>query len=245
MEIKEKQSMLLVQKLKKSWSTRGSRKTLLAICRKVVHFSSVNLRSFFQIFAKRKFYKNFSIKWGEDITLFPPDYLDLNNLAAQIVKLKPHHVLELGGGRSTFVILSALCELEKKGHKFTFTSIDQDAFYLQQTIQTIPEQLRNKVTFLSSPLKIEEVNGSFVSFYTKIPDKPYDFVYEDRCDHIEFPIAGDIFRLEHKAVLEDRKFSFVLDGMTATRIFLIKNLKRNYSISGSFLHGTNFESNDT
>ena len=39
-----------------------------------------------------------------------------------------------------------------------------------------------------------------MSFFNNIPDKPYDFVYEDRCDHVKTKIAGDILRLEKKAI---------------------------------------------
>ena len=193
-----------------------------------------------QIYYKNKIYKKYKISFNENSLLFKPDYIDLNNLINQIIKIKPKHVLELGGGQSTYILIYALTLLEKEGHNFTFTTLDQSEKYLEETKKNIPSIYHDKINFISSSLKVEMEQGELMSFFNDIPDKPYDFVYEDRCDHAETKIAGDIVRLEKKAIKDGRNFSFTLDAMTATRDSLKKLLKRKYSVSGASIHGINF-----
>ena len=208
------------------------------------NYLQIHIRRFImsklQTYYKNKIYKKYKISFNENSLLFNPDYIDLNNLINQINKLKPKHVLELGGGQSTYALIYALTALEKKGHNFTFTTIDQSEKYLEETKKNIPSLYHDKINFISSSLKVEIEQGELMSFFNNIPDKPYDFVYEDRCDHVKTKIAGDILRLEKKAIENGRNFSFTLDAMTATRDSLKKLLKRKYTVSGASIHGINF-----
>ena len=80
-----------------------------------------------------------------------------------------------------------------------------------------------------------------MSFYKDLPKEKYDYIYEDRRDHEMTKLAGDILEYEHTLDQNDR-LSFTIDGMPITTNYYKKNLKGRYKISGSVIHGTNFDS---
>ena len=160
----------------------------------------------------------------------------------QTLKLKPQCVLELGTGYSTYAIIFALNELkENNGHKFKFYAIDQNEEYLENLKKFIPEKLSKQINFCYRPIYIKKYNNILMSFFKDLPKENFDYIYEDRHDQQETKLAGDILEYEHGLNHNNVKFSFTIDGMPITTNYYKKNLKGNYRISGSVIHGTNFD----
>lgn len=169
------------------------------------------------------------------------DYLDQNNLLKNIYINKPKIVLEIGSGYSTYSIIHALMNLKKKeNHNFKFYCIDQSKEYLDVIIKNMPEEYKNHIIFLHREIYVEEFNGQKMSFFD-IPDEDYDFIYEDRKDHPETKLAGDIIKFEHTKLNKDKNFYFTIDGMVSTANYYKKNLKYNYKFSKNYVHGINFK----
>ena len=197
-----------------------------------------DIRKVLFILKKRKLTKVYNIDFKVNKTLFEPDYCDLDNLINLILKLKPKLILELGGGYSTLAIAYALAELEKKNnHKYKFITYDQSEEYLKKTIDLVPENLKKNIEFCFSPLIAENYNGVLMSFYRDLKILNYDFIYEDRHDHENTKLAGDIIKLENEV---NSNFSFCVDGMRISVDYYKNNLKKKYYISNSSFHGTNF-----
>ena len=96
------------------------------------NFFFYKIRPYLKKIKKKQFIKKYNISFTENKYFLYPDYLDLNNLVNQILKLKPQCVLELGTGYSTYAIIFALNKLkEDTGHKFKFYAIDQNEEYLE------------------------------------------------------------------------------------------------------------------
>ncbi len=162
----------------------------------------------------------------------------MDNLINIVLKYKPKLLLELGGGYSTLVIAYALNVLKKnENHEYKFITYDQSKDYLKKTNDLIPENLKENIEFRFSPLKAEIYNGVLMSFYSDLEILNYDFIYEDRHDHENTKLAGDIIKLENEV---NNDFSFCVDGMKISVDYYKNNLKKKYYISGSFFHGTNF-----
>jgi cephalosporin hydroxylase len=198
-----------------------------------------DLRKILFLLKKYKIHNTYNLKiFFNKKELFQPDYLDLDNLINLIIKIKPKLVLELGGGYSTLAIAYALDFLEKEyNHKYRFITFDQSEIYLKISKSLIPEKLQKNIEFIHSPLIVKKIDNTLMSFYKDLKILDYDFIYEDRHDHSETKIAGDIYLIEK---LTNHPFSFCIDGMKSTVEFYKRNLKRSYKISSSFFHGVNF-----
>lgn len=195
-------------------------------------------RKILHLIKKYKFKYIYKLNIQINDNLFEPDYCDLDNLINLILKYKPKIFLELGGGYSTLAIVFALDMLEKKfNHKYQLITYDQSDLYLKKTKDLIPSSLKKNIEFIYSPLKVENYNGILMSFYKDLKIMNYDFVYEDRHDHEQTKIAGDIIKLEDDL---SNNFSFCIDGMLTTVDYYKKYLKEDYNVSNSFFHGTNF-----
>lgn len=191
----------------------------------------------YHIFSKIILIKKYKIKFRKNDNLIEPDYADLLNLFNNVKKIKPKYILELGGGYSTVALASAARYLKlKKNINCKIISIDQSEKYLEYNKQLLSNELKNYVDFFYRPLIIKKINNIKVSHYQNIPKYNYQFLYEDRHDHEETTIAGDIYLLEDQTT----SLSFCIDGMWDTVNFLKKNLKKQYHVEGGFLHGTNF-----
>ena len=191
--------------------------------------------------AEARFEQRFGLKIPRDPDMFPPDFLDLENLMDQILELRPKRVLELGGGYSTFVLANALDRVwQQTGEQFEFITVDQSLEYLEKTRALFPADLAEKVTFTQDEIYTDTRDGVLMSFFKNLPDGEFDFTYEDRCDHQDTAIAGDLFVLEERAIKAGRRFSFTIDLMIATAQACKKGLKRNYVVTGEYRTGTNF-----
>ena len=124
------------------------------------------IRPFLKKSKKKKFIKKYKFSFPESNYFLSPDYLDLNNLVDQTLKLKPQCVLELGTGYSTYAIIFALNELkENNGHKFKFYAIDQNKEYLENLYPEL------KKHFLQDVLRFA-LNQEYVSKNLNL--KPFD-----------------------------------------------------------------------
>lgn len=197
-----------------------------------------DVRKFLFLIKKFKLIYLYKINFQINNNLFEPDYCDLDNLINLILKNKPKLFLELGGGYSTLAIAYAFNVLKKKfNHKYKIISYDQSQEYLRKTKDLFPNHLKENIEFRYSPLSVELYNGVLMSFYKDLEILNYDFVYEDRHDHIKTKLAGDIVKLDKEI---NGNFSFCVDGMKLSVDYYKKNLKKKYDISDSFFHGTNF-----
>ena len=87
----------------------------------------------------------------------------------------------------------------------------------------IPQELCKNVEFMYSPLEVKSYNNVLMSFYKDLKVLNYDFIYEDRHDHEQTKIAGDIIKLEE---LLENDFSFCVDGMLASVEYYKNNSKK-------------------
>ena len=173
------------------------------------------------------FFKLHNIQFSKNMLFSYVDYIDLNNIIKTIYKHKPKVVLELGGGYSTYAIIYALLNVHKKNH-FKFYSIDQTLDYQKKLIDDFPENLKNKIIFLHREISVKKFKNTKMSFFENIPDEKFDFIYEDRKDHPETKIAGDIIKYENDKINEDDNFVFIIDGMSSTVNYYKNNLKFKY-----------------
>ena len=219
-------------------------------------------RSFiFQWFAKRK-YNKFNIILPKYLSspkvklyntaIFRPaklkqlgtpihiDFLDQINIIKHINITRPKIILELGAGYSTYSIIYSLIKLQKKhNHKFKFFCVDQNKEYLDYIVLNMPEVYKKNITFLHRDIYVDEFNGQKMSFYKNLPDEDYNFIYEDRIDHPDTKLAGDIIKFDFN-LINNNNFSFIIDGMKTTVDYYKKYLKNDYKYSGKLLHGINF-----
>ena len=84
-----------------------------------------------------------------------------------------------------------------------------------------------KDTQLANKLNIKFKNQK-MSFFDNMPKENFDFIYEDRRDHPEAKIAGDIIKYENELLSKEKSFSFTIDGMESTTNYYKKNLKYRY-----------------
>lgn len=191
--------------------------------------------------AKDRFKERFGFHFPDNPQLFPPDYLDLENLVDQVLTQKPRRILELGGGYSTYALAYAVNRLiSETGQDCEFISVDQSADYLEVTRANLPPELATRVTFLHRDLYLKKRDGILMSFFHDLPAGGFDFLYEDRCDHAETPVAGDVFDIEDQAIAGGAPFSFTIDLMIATAEVCKRRLRRNYAVTGEYVTGTNF-----
>lgn len=179
------------------------------------------------------------IKFPRTDFLISIDYIDLLNLWTNIIKRKPKIILEVGSGYSTFLIIEAIKQLNKKQNLVKkFYSLDQNRAYLRLLKKNMRKSQLQKVIFVFTGIKIEKLCNKKVSICSNFPKDKINFFYEDRSDHPKFNIAGDALKIEQK-MSED--FFICVDGMSPTVNFYKKHLKKKYKLSGGTFCGTNFE----
>ena len=198
------------------------------------------LRKLIKRAAKARFEGRFGFMFPENPNLFPPDYADLENLINRVLELKPARVLEMGGGQSTYALAFAVSRLRKAGLPCEFVTLDQSAEYLAVTRANLPESLRDVPVCLHSQLHVATKDGNKMSFFDDLPQGVFNFVYEDRCDHPEAPIAGDLLLLEERAIAADAPFSFTIDTMVATARMCKHRMRRRYWVTQEYTTGTNY-----
>ena len=148
-------------------------------------------------------------------TAFPPDYIDLWFLYAQVRKLQPEVVLEFGSGCSTVVLAAAL---ERNGHGHLWT-VETEEMWAHETERGLPDQLHPLVTVVHSAG--EEGGVARGSSHLVLPNLEPDFLYLDG------PTLGSLNPVE----LEPRfkpGFVMVIDGRRRKARYLRQHLRRTY-----------------
>tara|TARA_Y100000389_G_C17335244_1_gene450291 strand:+ start:278 stop:934 length:657 start_codon:yes stop_codon:yes gene_type:complete len=201
-------------------------------------------RYFLHYLAKIKFYKDYNIQFPKSVPFKHIDYIDLNNLI-EIIKIhKPKIVLELGSGYSTYAIIYALNEAHKS-NDFEFFSVDQTKEYQETLIRDFPEKYKKQINFMHRKIYVKKFKNQKMSFFENLPNSKFDFIYEDRMDHKDALIAGDVIKYEHDIIKNHDNFIFTIDGMFSTCDFYKKNLIYNYEFDISSFTGINFIKTNT
>ncbi len=233
--------MQSINKLIVSLKNDGLKATLFLILRKITHPFFYKIRPILKYLKKNDFKKKYGFEIPYNSNFCSIDYLDIDNLVNQILKLKPKNVLELGTGYSTYAIMFALMKLKKDyNHEFNFYAVDQNEEYMNIVKNYLPKDFSENIHFLYRPTYVEKYNNELMSFYEDLPKINFDYIYEDRSDDKRTKLAGDIFKFENSIDLSKHTFSFTIDDMPITMNYLKKNLKGNYKITGEVFHGTNF-----
>ncbi len=185
------------------------------------------------------FFSSHNIDFPKNMLFHSFDYIDLNNIIKIIKKHKPKTVLELGSGYSTYAIIYALMHVHKN-NDFKFYSVDQTLDYQKHLMSEFPKNLKDKIIFQHRKVNIKEFKNTKMSFFDDLPNEKFDFIYEDRQDHPDTKIAGDILKYENEKIIENDKFVFIIDGMESTVNFYKNNLKFRYSYNHSSFAGISF-----
>ena len=212
----------------------------------ILHFISpikaikFDLRICYYLYGKFILYYVHNIKFNKEKSYFEPDYCDLYHLFKIILKYNPKSCIEVGSGYSTLIIAKALAINYKKDKiKPLFISLEQDAVYLQTHKNYLSKNLTREeydiIQFIFTDLLIEDICDEKVNVCRNFPNNQFDFFYEDRTDDDNFKIAGDALKIENNM---PNNYIICVDGMLETVKFYKKNLKRKYSYSGGFMHGS-------
>ena len=103
------------------------------------------------------------------------DPADLMFLYDTIRARRVEWAIEFGSGQSTLFIAQALHD-QGSGHVH---SLDADARWLEHTSRMMPEHLKPYVTFVHSPVVVNNDYGVPAWEYTVIPEGEWDFVLID------------------------------------------------------------------
>ncbi len=185
------------------------------------------------------FYKFHKIQFSKNMPFSYVDYIDLNNIIKTIKKYKPKTVLEIGSGYSTYAIIYALLNVHKN-KQFKFYSLDQTLDYQKKLIDDFPKNFRDDIIFLHREINVKEFKNKKMSFFNDLPNEKFDFIYEDRKDHLDTKIAGDIIKYEHDKINDTDNFLFIIDGMISTVDYYKNNLKFKYSYDVNSFAGITF-----
>ena len=185
------------------------------------------------------FFKFHKIQFSKNMPFSYVDYIDLNNIIKTIKKHKPKTVLEIGSGYSTYAIIYALLNVHKN-NQFKFYSLDQTLNYQKKLIDDFPKHFRDKIIFLYRKISVKEFKNKKMSFFNDLPNEKFDFIYEDRKDHLDAKIAGDIIKYEHDKINNTDNFVFIIDGMISSVDYYKNNLKFKYSFNVNSFAGITF-----
>lgn len=161
----------------------------------------------------------------------PPQAYDLWNLFRLVRQRRPHSVFEFGVGCSSMVLAEAL---RRNGQGRLYT-IDANEHWLGVAQKDFPDRLRERVTFIHSPLETIEHAGAVCSRYTRVPDAAPDFLYLDGPAPADIPgwPTGKAVCAADPVLLEPRVapgFFMVVDGRTDNVAFLKQQLRRKYAV---------------
>ena len=180
-----------------------------------------------------------------------PEWDDLVRLHKLIRTRKVTTVLEFGCGYSTVVLADALEKNEqefgsfvkanlRRSNAFEIHSVDDLSGYIKITRDRLPNNLRDRVSFLQSDVRMTTFNGRICTEYSALPNIAPDFIYLDAPSqdsakgevsgistrHTDrLPMSCDLLKVEHFLL----PGTFILvDGRTANARFLRTNFQRNW-----------------
>ena len=139
-------------------------------------FIPIYERKAIDFFKSKDIYKYF-VSGNKDE--YKPDFIDLKNIFELITYRKPKCVLEFGVGFSTICISLALKENEKNGFFGHLYTVDAEKFWLKNTEDKFPPELKKYVTFHYSSCSVSTFNGQLVSHFDNLPNISPNFIYLD------------------------------------------------------------------
>ena len=139
------------------------------------------------------------------------------------------HLLELGPGISTHIICKAIKDIKKVDQKYSpiFIAIEESPKWITYHKSKIPKHYKDLVQYQRIDVTDnKDENGIEYSYYTSIPDYPYDFI------HVDGPAGSPKNRLHWYSTDLNRIWNklstncyVILDGRDATGRFWLKSLK--------------------
>ena len=187
----------------------------------------------------------------------PPESTDLVRLHQLIRKRKSFTILEFGLGYSTLIMADALAKnerdwnnLERKPelrnrYLFQLFSVDTSTEWIDVVKTKMPDDLRNRVHFQLSGVKIGTFQSQICHYYRELPDIVPDFIYLDgpAPKDVEGSINGLSFQCDERTVMSGDLLLMepiflpgtfiIVDGRTNNARFLERNFSRNYSVRWS------------
>jgi hypothetical protein len=183
---------------------------------------------------------------------YKPDLNDLYLLYMLVRKRKVCTILEFGVGWSTLVFAKALSKNQeecgryveknlRRNNPFELHSVDNQKRFIDIAESRIPNELKSKVRFYCSDVKMTTWNGRIATEYEKLPLINPDFIYLDAPDQFEvkgekygihtrhkdmMPMSCDILKIEHFLTPSTL---IVIDGRAANARFLRCNLQRGWA----------------
>ena len=133
-------------------------------------------RKAINFFKSKDIYKNFISGNNSEIK---PDYIDLKKIFELITSRKPKCVLEFGVGFSTICIALALKENEKNGFTGQLYTVDAEKFWIKNSEDKLPSDLKKYVTFHYSSCSVSTFNNQLVSFFDDLPNISPNFIFLD------------------------------------------------------------------
>jgi hypothetical protein len=187
-------------------------------------------------------------------TPYAPEWDDLVRLHKLVRLRKVTSVLEFGCGYSTVVLADALAKNEqefgtfvhanlRRNNAFEIHSVDDMQSYIEIAQNRLPTELKKRVYFTISPVRMTKFNGRICTEYDQIPNIAPDFIYLDAPsqDSAVGEVSGistrnpdrlsmscDILKIEHFLLPGT---VILVDGRTANARFLRTNFQRNWEYS--------------
>ena len=201
-------------------------------------FIPIYERKAIDFFKSKDFYKYFVSSNKDEIK---PELIDLKNIFELITYRKPKCVLEFGVGFSTICISLALKENEKNGFFGHLYTVDTEKFWIKNTEDKFPSDLKKYVTFHYSPCSVSTVNNQLVSTFDILPNISPNFIYLDGPgSSVKGRIRGLGFDEENRRMVNSdillyessspSDFFILIDRRYVNMNFLINNLKYKYTI---------------
>ena len=190
----------------------------------------------------------------KEVAPFSPEWDDLVRLHKLVKMRKVTSVLEFGCGYSTVVLADALAKNEKefgafvranlrRSNAFEIHSVDDMLTYIEIAQNRLPTELKKRVFFTTSPVRMTTFNGRICTEYDQIPNIAPDFIYLDAPSQDSavgevsgistrnpdrLPMSCDILKIEHFLLPGTL---ILVDGRTANARFLLTNFQRNWEYS--------------
>ena len=186
-----------------------------------------------------------------EVTPYSPEWDDLVRLHKLVRMRRVTSVLEFGCGYSTVVLADALAKNEqefgpfvranlRRSNAFELHSVDDMPEYIDIAKNYLPTELRTRVFFTTSPVRMTTFNGRICTEYEQVPNIAPDFIYLDAPSQDSavgeisgistrnpdrFPMSCDLLKIEHFLLPGTL---ILVDGRTANARFLRSNLQRNW-----------------
>jgi len=139
-------------------------------------FIPIYERKAVDFFKSKDIYKYF-ISGNKDE--YKPIFINQKNIFELIISRKPKCILEFGSGFSTISIALALRENEKNGFFGQLYTIEAEKFWLKNTEDKLPPELKKYVTFHYSSCSVSTFNNQLVSHFDNLPNISPNFIYLD------------------------------------------------------------------